>query len=98
MRPRERRETGEQDLFRSRLDQIVDMNHPLAKLARTVDWRFLEGRFGEAYTDDPRHPPLPTPLMAGAALLKPTHSPYDSLLCQPLLYHPHYQYFPRHEL
>ena len=39
MRPRERRETGEQDLFRSRLDQIIDMNHPLVKLARTVDWR-----------------------------------------------------------
>jgi len=27
MRPRERRETGEQDLFRSRLDQIIDMKH-----------------------------------------------------------------------
>jgi hypothetical protein len=46
MRPRERRETGEQDLFRSRLDQIIDINHPLVRLARTVDWRFLEGRFG----------------------------------------------------
>jgi hypothetical protein len=45
MRPRERRETGKQDLFRSRLDQIIDMNHALAKLARTVDWQFLEGRF-----------------------------------------------------
>jgi hypothetical protein len=44
MRPRERRETGEQDLFRSRLDQIIDINHPLVRLARTVDWRFLEGR------------------------------------------------------
>jgi len=47
MKPREPRETGEQDLVRSRLDQIIDMNHPLAKLARTVDWQFLEGRFGE---------------------------------------------------
>jgi hypothetical protein len=27
MRPRERREGGEQDLFRSRLDQIIDMTH-----------------------------------------------------------------------
>jgi hypothetical protein len=25
MRPRERQETGEQDLFRSRLDRIVDL-------------------------------------------------------------------------
>jgi site-specific DNA recombinase len=67
MRPRERRETGEQDLFRSRLDQIIDMNHPLAKLGRTIDWPFLEGRFGEVYTDDPGQPPLPTRLMAGLA-------------------------------
>src|SRR5205807_1366238 len=29
MRPRERRETSEQDLFRSRLDQIIDMKHVL---------------------------------------------------------------------
>ena len=34
MKPRERRETGEQDLFRSRLDQIIDMRHALVKLAR----------------------------------------------------------------
>jgi hypothetical protein len=38
MKPREREETGEQDLFRSRLDQIIDMNHALVKLARAIDW------------------------------------------------------------
>ena len=27
MRPRERQETGEQDLFRSRLDRIIDLTH-----------------------------------------------------------------------
>ncbi|HEY1805072.1 MAG TPA: hypothetical protein VGG45_11405 [Terracidiphilus sp.] len=37
MRPRERRETGQSDLLRSRLDAIIDMNHALVKLARTVD-------------------------------------------------------------
>jgi hypothetical protein len=42
MRPRERRETSEQDLFRSRLDQIIDMKHALVKLGRAIDWRFLE--------------------------------------------------------
>ncbi len=46
MRPRERRETGEQDLFRSRLDQIIDMDHALLKLARTIDWSFLERNYG----------------------------------------------------
>jgi hypothetical protein len=93
MRPRERRETGEQDLFRSRLDQIIDMNHPLAKLARTVDWRFLEGRFGEVYTDDPGHPPLPTRLMAGLAILKHTYDLSDEVLFERWVENPYYQYF-----
>ena len=53
MRPRERRETREQDLFRSRLDQIIDLNHALVKLARAIDWQFLEGRLGSVYTDGP---------------------------------------------
>jgi len=52
MRPPERRETGEQDLFRSRLDQIIDLKHPLVALGRTVDWEFLEREFGAVYTDD----------------------------------------------
>ena len=38
MRPRERRESGEQDLFRARLDQIIDTKHALVRLARTIDW------------------------------------------------------------
>jgi hypothetical protein len=58
MKPHERRETGEQDLFRSRLDQIIDLRHPLVKLARETDWAFLERTFGEAYMDGPGQPPL----------------------------------------
>jgi IS5 family transposase len=84
---------GEQDLFRSRLDQIIDMNHPLAKLARTVDWGFLEGGFGEVYTDDPGHPPLPTRLMAGLAILKHTYDLSDEVLCERWVENPYYQYF-----
>jgi transposase, IS5 family len=93
MRPRERRETGEQDLFRSRLDQIIDMKHPLVRLARTVDWGFLEGRFGEVYTDDPGHPPLPTRLMAGLAILKHTYDLSDEVLCERWVENPYYQFF-----
>jgi IS5 family transposase len=46
MRPKERRETGQADLLRSRLDAFIDMDHPLVKLARTIDWPFLEQKFG----------------------------------------------------
>src|SRR5438874_9335515 len=77
MKPRERRDEGKQDLFRSRLDQIIDMNHALVKLARAIDWRFLEDSFGEAYSDGPGMPPLPTRLMAGFAILKHTFNLSD---------------------
>src|ERR1700678_3463956 len=93
MQPRERRETGEQDLFRSRLDQIIDMKHPLVTLGRTVDWEFLEERFGEVYTDDPGRPPLPTRLMAGLAILKHTYDLSDEVLCERWVENPYYQFF-----
>jgi IS5 family transposase len=93
MRPRERRETGKQDLFRSRLDQIIDMNHALAKLARSVDWGFLEERFGAVYSEGPGQPPLPTRLMAGLAILKHTHNLSDEALCERWVENPYYQYF-----
>ncbi len=64
MLPRERRNSGQTDLFRSRLDQIVNLDHTLARLAGRIDWRFLEQRFGEVYEDVPGRPPLPTRLMA----------------------------------
>src|SRR6059036_3955977 len=93
MRPRERRETSEQYLFRSRLDQIIDIKHALVKLARTIDWRFLEQAFGAVYTDGPGQPPLPTRLMAGLAILKHTYDLSDEVLCERWVENPYYQFF-----
>src|SRR5580658_145417 len=93
MRPRERQDSGQNDLFKSRLDQIVDLKHPLAKLARTVDWRFLEEQFGAVYADKPGHPPLPTRLMAGLAILKHMHDLSDEVLCERWIENPYYQLF-----
>lgn len=93
MRPKERRETGEQDLFRSRLDAIIDMQHALVKLSRAIDWRFLEGQFGAVYTDKPGQPPLPTRLMAGLAILKHMQDLSDEVLCERWVENPYYQYF-----
>ena len=93
MRPKERRDNGQKDLFRARLDQIVDMTHPLAKLARSVDWGFLEARFGAVYSDTPGHPPLPTRLMAGLAILKHMHDLSDEALCERWIENPYFQLF-----
>src|SRR5205823_4704506 len=78
--------------FRSRLDQIIDMNHALVKLARAIDWRFLEDSFGEAYSDGPGMPPLATRLMAGFAILKHTFNLSDEELCARWVENPYFQY------
>jgi len=93
MRPKERRESGQKDLFKARLDQIVDLDHALVKLARAVDWRFLEDRFGAVYDADPGRPPLPTRLMAGLAILKHMHDLSDEVLCERWVENPYYQLF-----
>src|SRR5215211_5355840 len=91
MRPKERRETGQTDLFRARLDQIVDPTHALVKLSGAIDWTFLETRFGAVYDDDPGRPPLPTRLMAGLAILKHLYDLSDEALCERWIENPYFQ-------
>jgi len=103
MGPKEQRDSGQQDLWRARLDQIVDLDHPLAKLARNIDWHFLEQQFGAVYRDGPGQPPLPTRLMAGLAILKHMHDLSDEVLCERWVENPYYQLlcgeeFFRHKL
>ena len=86
------RETGEQDLFRSRLNQIINMNHELVRLAAAIDWAHLEAGFGAVYSDGPRMPPLPTRLMAGLAILKHTFDLSDETLCARWVENPYFQY------
>ncbi|RWL03929.1 MAG: IS5 family transposase [Mesorhizobium sp.] len=93
MRPKERRDSGQADLLRSRLDQILNMEHALVKLAAAIDWRCLEEKLGEVYDDGPGRPPLPTRLMAGLAILKSMHNLSDEGLCERWLENPYYQLF-----
>jgi hypothetical protein len=38
MRPKQQKSTDEGDLFRARLDQIIDMTDELVRLAGKLDW------------------------------------------------------------
>ncbi|TWB64465.1 hypothetical protein FBZ94_1025 [Bradyrhizobium sacchari] len=44
MRPKKHKTTGSNDLFRARLDQIINMKHELVLLAGKVDWDWIDGR------------------------------------------------------
>lgn len=93
MKPRAHCETGQTDLFKARLDQIIDMGHELVRLARIIDWGFLEAQFGAAYSDEPGQPPLITRLMAGLAILKYTYNLSDEALTARWVENPYFQYF-----
>jgi IS5 family transposase len=97
------RDERQKDLFRPALEQIIDMGHPLVRLAHEIDWSFLEQRFASACEAGPGQPPLPARLIAGLFILKHTHSLSDEALCARWLENPYYQYFCgeqafRHEL
>ncbi len=66
-------------LFRARLDRIVDVSHPLAKLSGLVGWRFL--RSGSARPTR-TIPILPTRLIAGLTIPKHMHDFSDKVLCE----------------
>jgi transposase, IS5 family len=69
------------------------MDHALVKLSRTIDWRFLEEKFGAVYKDGAGQPPLPTRLMAGLAILKHSYNLSDEVVCELWIENPYYQYF-----
>lgn len=87
------RDDRQKDLLRPPLDRIIDLEHPLARLAREIDWDFLDRRFRSVCRAGPGQPPLPTRLVAGLLILKHTHDLSDEALCARWLENPYYQYF-----
>jgi transposase, IS5 family len=68
------------------------MGHPLVKLSRTIDWPFLEQKFGAVYEDKPGRPPLPTRLMVGLAILKHTYDLSNEVLGERWVENPYHQF------
>ena len=66
------RDYGQDDLFRSSLEQIINLRHPLVRLATEINWDFLAKRFSSVCRVGPEQPPLPTRLVAGL-LIRPRH-------------------------
>jgi IS5 family transposase len=92
MRPRQQAK-GQDDLFRSRLEQIINMKHELVQLGGVIAWGLLDRKFGEVYCDGPGQPPLPTRLMAGASILKHTFHLSDEELVRRWVENPYFQHF-----
>src|SRR3712207_1853545 len=92
MRPRSPAEDGNEDLFRSRLANILDPRHELLRLAALVDWGALDAAFGPLYAEAGR-PGLATRLLAGLRLLKHAKGLSDEQVCAQWVENPYFQAF-----
>ena len=54
MRPKKNMPTNAVDLFRSRLDQIINLKHELAQLAGKIDWNWLDEQIAPLYSETGR--------------------------------------------
>ena len=93
MRPKPPDPADQPELFRARLDNLVDPRHPLVRLAGLIDWQRFENSFGPLYKDGVGRPGLPTRLMVGLHLLKHMDGLSDEAVCARYLDSPYVQLF-----
>jgi IS5 family transposase len=81
------------ELFRSRLDQILNRQHPLYRLADSIDWSFFDREFGTLYVENFGRPGLPIRLLVGLHYLKHAYNVSDESVVEQFLENPYWQYF-----
>lgn len=81
------------DLFRSRLESIIDMRHELVKLSNLADWDGLQSYFSQFYCMDNGRPAGSIRLMVGLFLLKEAKGLSDEEVCAVWRENPYFQYF-----
>ena len=96
MRPKKHETTNANDLFRARLDQIINMKHELVQLAGKLDWEWLDGEIAPLYSDKGR-PGIKTRFVIGLLLLKHIFALSDEEVCERWVYDPYFQYFTGEE-
>ena len=85
MRPKKHETTRSGDLFRARLDQIINLKHELAQLADAIDWDWLDGEIAPLYSEKGR-PGIETRFAVGLLLLKHINGLSDEGVCERWVY------------
>lgn len=96
MRPRQTEHSGSNDLFRSRLDQIINMKHELVRLGQKIDWQWIDGELADRFSEHGR-PATETRFMVGLLILKHMFGLSDEGVCERWVYDPYFQYFTGEE-
>ena len=92
MRPKEPEGTPQDDLFRMKLVNLLDLRHALCRLAERIEWQRLAEQFGALYAEAGR-PGVPIRLMAGLHYLKHAYGVSDEQVVKSWVENPYWQYF-----
>ena len=92
MRPKKHETTKEGDLFRARVDQIINMKHELVQLGGKIDWAWIDGQIAPLYSDKGR-PGIESRFVIGLLLLKHMFGLSDEGVCERWVYDPYFQHF-----
>jgi len=82
----------QQNLFQTRLTDLINLVHPLVKLAHELDWNKMELEFQKLYSDHGR-PSIPIRKIAGLLLLKEMFKESDESVVERWIENPYWQYF-----
>ena len=96
MRPKKLKTTGEGDLFRARLEQIINMKHELVQLAGRIDWDWIDREIASLYSDKGR-PGIEARFVIGLLLLKHIYGLSDEAVCERWVHDPYFQHFTGEE-
>ena len=96
MRPNKPRTTGAGDLFRARLDQIINLKNELVQLAARIDWDWIDREVAPLYSDNGR-PGIETRFVIGLLLLKHIYGLSDEGVCERWVYDPYFQHLTGEE-
>ncbi len=91
MKPQKIKRDPQLDLFRIELNRIINFEHPLAKLAKQIDWNAFDQEFETHFTDEGR-PAIPTRLMVSLHYLKYSHNLSDEETVARWVENPYWQY------
>lgn len=92
MRPSKTEPIGSGDLFRARLDQIINMKRELVRLAEAIDWDWIDEELSVFYRETGR-PAVPTRFLVGLLLLKHIYGLSDKGMCERWVHDPYFQHF-----
>ena len=93
MRPRSQEPSPQDELFRSRLENLIDQRHELVRLAELIDWEEFDRQWGPLFSDKRGAPAIPTRLIAGLHYLKHLYKLSDEEVVRRWVENVYWQYF-----